>query len=149
MTPEKIITLGQLIITCHIVDYNTIIIQSDETTMLDISNKLESSYKSLPAQLGLIKQKIISHKLVLRLTELGFQKRYLYQDVLQFDSNLIWEGLKMTHSYQDDDGVNVFKTDLSKVALWVCDRFGGKLITNTYKDIPRGIMGCEWIVVWK
>ena len=155
LTQEKIITLGQLITTCHIVDYNTIIIQSDESTMLDISNKLESAYKSVPAQLGLIRQKIISHKLVVRLTELGFQKRYLFQDVPLLDGDLIesdkslWEGLKLTHSYSLVDGVNVFKTERSKVALWVRDRFGGKSITNTYKDLTRGVMACEWIVFWK
>jgi hypothetical protein len=45
--------------------------------------------------------------------------------------------------------VNVFKTDSSKVAMWVCDRFGGKMVSNGYKNYSKGIMGCEWIVVWK
>jgi hypothetical protein len=150
ITPEKIITLGQLIIACHIVDYNTLVMQSSPEIMLELSNKLGSTYKTVIAHSGLVRQKITSHKFVIKLIELGFQYRKLYQDVPQFDNDLLWEGLKRTHSYSlSDDGVNVFKTDLSKVALWVCDRFGGKMVSNGYKNYSKGIMGCEWVVVWK
>jgi len=25
---------------------------------------------------------------------------------------------------------------------------GGEIITETYKDVPRGILGCWWVLVW-
>jgi hypothetical protein len=145
ITDDKLITLGQLIVTARIVDWRTIIILSDYSTLLDISDRLGSSYEITKSERDLFRIKIISHKLVMSLIQLGFVQNPLYQDV----PDDLWEGIKKTHCYQVVDGVNVFKTDRSKVALWVSDRFGGEVITRTYKDKARGCMGCEWVVVWK
>jgi hypothetical protein len=31
----------------------------------------------------------------------------------------------------------------------VCYRVSGDIITETYKDVPRGgVLGCYWVVVW-
>ena len=142
---SKLITLGQLIVTGHIVDYRTFVIISDEATILDLSNKLGSTYPIESADRRLLRINITSYSLVSKLVELGITDNYLFQDV----PGDLWEGLKRTHCYEVVDGVNVFKTERSKVALWVCDRFGGKMVTRTYKDVARGCMGCEWVVIWR
>ncbi len=142
---DKLITLGQLIVTARIVDFRTIIILSDYSTLLDISDKLESTYKIIKSERDLYRITIRSFKLVNSFIELGFVNNHFFQDV----PGDLWEGLKRTHCYEVVDGVNIFKTDRSKVALWVCDRFGGKMVTRTYKDVARGCMGCEWVVVWR
>jgi len=143
---SKLITLGQLIVTGHIVDYRTFVIISNEKTILDISDKLDSTYPIETAGWKLCRINITSSYLVKKLIELGFVSNYLYQDV----PDDLWDGIKRTHCYSvADDGVSVFRTDRSKVALWVCDRFGGKMDCQTMKDMYKGIMVCEWVVVWK
>jgi hypothetical protein len=142
----NLITLGQLIITGHIVDYRTFQIISDERTILDISSKLESTYPLEVSHSGLFRIEIISSQLILRLIELGIVRNCLYQDV----PDDLWDGMSSTHCYSvADDGVNIFRTNRSKVALWVRDKFGGKMDCITGKDVYKGVMMCEWVVVWK
>lgn len=148
LTEDKLISLGQIIVCGHIVDYRTYQIISDERTILDISDKLGSTYPLEVADRGLFRIEIISVRLILRLIELGVVSKALYQDVPHYD--FMWEGLKRTHCYMvAEDGVNVFRTDRSKVALWVSDRFGGKMECVMGKDMYKGVMMCEWVVVWK
>lgn len=146
LTEEKRITLGQIIVIGEIVDYRSIKMFSDLSTLEDINIKLESTYRIKKSDKGLYRLDIISERMVLDLVRLGLSNRFLYQDV----PDDLWEGLKRTHCFSlADDGVNIFRTDRSKVALWVCDRFGGKMECITGKDMYKGIMFCEWVVVWK
>ena len=146
LTPEKKITLGQIITIGEIVDYRFIKMFSDLTTLEDINSKLNSTYKIKKSDKSLYRLDILSEQLVLDLIELGLTDKGLYQDV----PDDLWEGLKKTHCYSvADDGVNVFKIDRSKVALWVRDKFGGKIDCVTSKDMYKGVMMCEWVVVWK
>jgi len=148
LTEDKLITLGQIIVCGHIVDYRTFQIISDEKTIFEISDKLDSTYPIEGAHSGLCRLDITSVRLVSRLIELGVVNSCLYQDVPHYD--FMWEGLKRTHCYEvADDGVNVFRCNRSKIALWVCDRFSGKMVTRTFKNSHKGILDCEWVVVWK
>ena len=146
LTTDKKITLGQIITIGEIVDYRSIKMFSDLSTLEDINSKLGSTYKIKKSDKGLYRLDILSEKMVLDLVRLGLGDKPLYQDV----PDDLWDGLKKTHCYSvADDGVRVFRTDRSKVALWVCDRFGGKMDCQTMKDMYKGIMVCEWVVVWK
>jgi len=146
LTHDKKITLGQIITIGEIVDYRSIKMFSDLATLEDINNKLESTYKIKKSDKGLYRLDILSEKMVLDLVRLGLGNKALYQDV----PDDLWDGIKRTHCYMvAEDGVSVFRTDRSKVALWVCDRFGGKIDCQTMKDMYKGIMVCEWVVVWK
>jgi hypothetical protein len=46
------------------------------------------------------------------------------------------------------DGVRKFRTPSSKLAMEVCYKVGGDIITETYKNVPKGVLGCYWVVVW-
>ena len=116
-----------------------------DSKIIDLSDKLGSTYPIEAADRRLLRINITSYSLVSKLVELGITDNYLFQDV----PDDLWEGLKKTHCYEVVDGVNVFKTDRSKVALWVMDRFGGKMECITKKDMYKGIMVCEWVVVWR
>jgi hypothetical protein len=146
LTTDKKITLGQIITIGEIVDYRFIKMFSDLTTLEDINSKLGSTYKIKKSDKGLWRLDILSEKMVLDLVRLGLGDKPLYQDV----PDDLWDGIKKTHCYSvADDGVNVFRTDRSKVALWVRDKFGGKIDCVMGKDMYKGIMVCEWVVVWK
>ena len=146
LTLDKKVTLGQIIAIGEIVDYRSIKMFSDLSTLEDINNKLLSTYGIKKSDKGLYRLDILSDKMVLDLVRLGLSNKPLFQDV----PDDLWEGLKRTHCYGvAEDGVNVFKTDRSKVALWVMDRFGGKMECITKKDMYKGIMVCEWVVVWR
>ena len=148
LTNDKLITLGQIIGIGEIVDYRFIKMFSDLTTLEDINRKLGSTYKIRKSDKGLWRLDILSEKMVLDLVELGVVSKPLYQDVPHYD--FMWEGLKRTHCYSvAEDGVNVFRTDRSKVALWVRDKFGGKMECVMGKDMYKGVMMCEWVIVWK
>ncbi len=147
LTNEKKITLGQIVTIGQIVEFRFIKMFSDLKTLEDINTKLGSSYKIKKSDKGLYRLDILSEKMVLDLIELGVVNKPLYQDIPQDD---LWEGIKKTHCYYiADDGVNVFRTSRSKIALWVRDKFSGKMDCVTGKDMYKGVMGCEWVVVWK
>lgn len=143
---EKLITLGQIITIGHIVDYRTLVFVSDLVTIECIGNKLGSTYEISTSTLGLYRLEVRSIWLVGRLVELGMLSNCLYQDV----PDDLWEGIKRTHCYGMDEGINVFRSERSRISLWVRDKFGGEVVTRMYKDQSRGgIMVCEWVVVWK
>ena len=54
----------------------------------------------------------------------------------------------MLRCYEKKDGVQMFRTPSSKLSLEVARLVGGEVITETYKDVFRGVLGCEFVVVW-
>jgi len=142
---DKRITLGQILCIGEIVDWRTIKMFSSFGVLEDISRKIGSEYPIEKSDKGLYRITIRSVQMVRDLVELGMVSNGLYQDV----PDELWEGIKRTHCYSMEDGLNVFRSDRSRISLWVMDKFGGEMVTRTYKDSFKGIMGCEWVVVWK
>jgi len=79
------------------------------------------------------------------LSNYGIVHNPLFQEYPPYD---ILEGLLQTDCYKTKDGVQMFRTPSSKLSLEVARLVGGEIITETYKDIFRGVLGCEWVVVW-
>jgi hypothetical protein len=94
---------------------------------------------------GKLKLKITSTQMVQDLGELGIVHNPLYQEFIPYD---ILTGLLSTDCYKTKDGVQMFRTPSSKLSLEVARLVGGHIITETYKDIPKGVLGCNWVVVW-
>jgi hypothetical protein len=80
------------------------------------------------------------------LSNYGIVHNPLFQEYPPYD---IFQGLLQTDCYKIVDGVQTFRTPSSKLAMEVCYKVGGEIITETYKDVPRGgVLGCYWVVVW-
>jgi hypothetical protein len=69
----------------------------------------------------------------------------MFQEFIPYD---ILPGLLNTDCYEMKDGVQMFRTPSSKLAMEVCYRVGGEIITETFKDVPKGVLGCYFVVVW-
>ena len=145
LTPDKLITLGQFVSTSFIQNDHTIIIRSDLSTITDIQSKLNSTYPVSKSDNGKLKLKISSSQMVQDLGELGIVHNPLFQEYPPYD---ILAGLLQTDCYKKVDGVQMFRTPSSKLALEVARLVGGEVITETYKDIFRGVLGCDYVVVW-
>ena len=145
LTPDKLITLGQFIATGFIQNNHTIIIRSDQSTIDDIQNKIGSSYPVIKSDQNKLKLKISSSQMVRDLSNYGIVHNPLYQEFIPYD---ILPGLLQTDCYKKVDGVQMFRTPSSKLAMEVCYLVGGEIITETYKDVPKGVLGCYWVVVW-
>ena len=145
LTPDKLITLGQFVATAHIQNDHTIIIRSDQSTITDIQTKLNSNYPVIKSDQNKLKLKISSSQMVSDLSNYGIVHNPLYQEYIPYD---ILPGLLQTDCYKTKDGVQMFRTPSSKLAMEVCYRVGGEIITETYKDVPKGVLGCYWVVVW-
>ena len=145
LTPDKLITLGQFIATGFIQNNHTIIIRSDQSTIDDIQTKLNSKYPIEKSDQGKLRLKISSSQMVQDLGEYGMVHNPMFQEFIPYD---ILPGLLSTDCYEIVDGVQKFRTPSSKLAMEVCYRVGGDIITETYKDVPKGVLGCEWVVVW-
>jgi hypothetical protein len=79
------------------------------------------------------------------LGEYGMVHNPMFQEFIPYD---ILPGLLSTDCYEMKDGVQMFRTLSLKLALEVCYKVGGDIITETYKDVPKGVLGCEFIVIW-
>jgi hypothetical protein len=89
------------------------------------------------------------------LGEYGMVHNPMFQEFIPYD---ILPGLLKTDCYKIIDGVQMFRTLSSKLAMEVCYKVGGdspegdshkvSIITETYKDVPKGVLGCEFIVIW-
>jgi hypothetical protein len=145
LTPDKLITLGQFIATGFIQNDHTIIIRSDQSTIDDIQNKIGSRYPVEKSDQGKLKLKISSSQMVQDLGEYGMVHNPMYQEFIPYD---ILEGLLKTDCYEMKDGVHSFRTPSSKLALEVSRLVSGTVISETYKDVFRGVLGCDWVVVW-
>lgn len=155
LTPDKLITLGQFIATGFIQNDHTIIIRSDQSTIDDIQEKIGSNYPVSKSDQNKLRLKISSSQMVQDLGEYGMVHNPMFQEFIPYD---ILPGLLKTDCYKIIDGVQTFRTLSSKLALEVCYKVGGdspegdshkvSIITETYKDVPKGVLGCEYVVIW-
>jgi hypothetical protein len=145
LTKDKLITLGQFIATGFIQNDHTIIIRSDQSTINDIQSKLNTKYPVVKSDQNKLKLKISSTQMVKDLSEYGLVHNPLFQEFPPYD---ILEGLLKTDCYEMKDGVQRFRTPSSKLSLEVSRLVGGDIITESFKDIPKGVLGCYWVVVW-
>jgi len=146
LTSDKLITLGQMVATSFIQNDHTIFVRSDLKTITDIQTKINSNYPVIKSDQNKLKLKISSSQMVKDLSSYGIVHNQLFQEFIPYD---ILPGLLQTDCYKIVDGVQTFRTPSSKLALEVCYKVGGKIITETYKDVPRGgVLGCHWVVVW-
>ena len=145
LTPDKLITLGQFTATSFIQNDHTIIVRSDEQTLQDIQTKINSNYPVIKSDQNKLKLKISSSQMVSDLSSYGIVHNPLYQEFIPYD---ILQGLLQTDCYKIVDGVQTFRTPSSKLAIEVCYKVGGEIITETFKDVPKGVLGCYWVVIW-
>lgn len=145
LTPDKLITLGQMVATAYIQDQVTIVVKSDQSTIDDIQTKLNSNYPVIKSDQNKLKLKISSSQMVFDLSSYGIVHNPLFQEFIPYD---ILPGLLQTDCYKIVDGVQTFRTPSSKLAMEVCYKIGGEIITETYKNVPKGVLGCYWVVVW-
>jgi len=120
-------------------------VRSDEQTLQDIQTKLNSNYPVIKSDNNKLKLKISSSQMVSDLSNYGIVHNPLFQEYPPYD---ILQGLLQTDCYKTKDGVQMFRTPSSKLSLEVARLVGGDIITETYKDVPKGVLGCEWVVVW-
>lgn len=145
LTKDKLITLGQMVATSYVQNDHTIIVRSDESTINDIQSKLNSTYPISKSDNNKLKIKIQSNQMVQDLGEFGIVHNPIYQEFIPYD---IFDGLIRTDCYEMKDGVQIFRTPSSKLALEFARLVGGKIITETYKDVFKGVLGCDWVVIW-
>ena len=145
LTPDKLITLGQFVATSFIQNDHTIIVRSDLQTITDIQTKLNSNYPVIKSDQNKLKLKISSSQMVSDLSNYGMVHNPMFQEYIPYD---IFQGLLQTDCYKMTDGVQTFRTPSSKLAMEVCYLVGGEIITETYKDVPKGVLGCYWVVIW-
>ena len=145
LTPDKLITLGQFTATSFIQNDHTIIVRSDLQTITDIQTKLNSTYPVTKSDNGKLKLKISSSQMVSDLSNYGIVHNPIYQEFIPYD---ILQGLLQTDCYEMKDGVQMFRTPSSKLSLEVSRLVGGTIISETYKDVFRGVLGIEYVVVW-
>ena len=145
LTKEKLITLGQIVATGFVQNDHTIIVRSDQSTIDDIQSKLGSRYPIEKSDNGKLRLKISSTQMVQDLGEYGLVHNQIYQEFIPYD---ILPGLIKTDCHKMIDGVHTFRTPSSKLALELARLVSGKIITETYKDTFKGVLGCDWVVVW-
>ena len=145
LTPEKLITLGQIVATGFVQNNHTIIVRSNQSTIDDIQLAIGSKYPISNSDGGKLRLKISSSQMVSDLMDMGLVHNPLYQDFIPYD---IIPGLLRTDCYEKKDGVQTFRTPSSKLALEFARLVGGKIISETYKDVFKGVLGLDWVVVW-
>lgn len=145
LTSNNYHTFGQVVATSFIHDFQTIYIRSDKPTLEKIQTALQSNYPIKNSELGKFQIKIQSIKMVNFLLSHGLSTNRYFQEFPPYD---ILQGLLDTDCHKITEGVHTFRTPSSKLALEIARLVGGEIITETYKDIPKGVIGCDWIVVW-
>lgn len=146
LTPEKIITLGQIIACGQLENINEIKIFSDVETINDIQRKLNSNYEIKKSDRDLHRIDFKSERLLNDLLDLGLTHNMLTQDVPRDD---LWEGMKSTHCYNEKDGVCTFITESSKISRWVEDKFSTDVVTKQWRRVNRLSIGIFFINIWK
>ncbi len=147
LTPEKLVTLGQMV-ACAEFEYQVEVkIFSNLETLNDIQNKIGSNYKPVKSDGDLWRVNLKSKKLLNDLADLGVVGDKLYQDVPRED---LWEGLKSTHCYKEEEGMCIFQTNSSKISRWIEDKFGGQVVTKVYRYAPiKNQLACYYINIWE
>ena len=146
ITDENKHTLGQVIACGTIQSDRDIIIKSDKMTIEKIQNKIGSNYAVRNSEMGKFQVKISSNRMVEILKNHGLVSNPYYQEYPPYD---ILSGLLDTDCYKEINGVKTFRHRSSKLILEMQYYLGGEIITETYKDVPRGgVLGCFWVLVW-
>ena len=145
LTPDKYHTFGQIIACGFILDFKTVVVRSDQLTLEKIQTDLGSDSPIKNSELGKYQIRFLSTKMVNYLILLGLSNNRYFQEFPPYD---ILPGLLQTDCYKIVDGVQTFRTPSSKLALEVCYLVGGEIITETFKDVPKGVLGCYWVVIW-
>lgn len=147
LTPDKLFTLGQILVCAELYKTSTIIVTSDKETLDDLQNKLGSTYSLVKTGLGIYKIKFISKALFDSLVDLGITNSKFYQEVPRDD---LWEGMKATHCYKEVDNLCTFTSDSRKISRWIQDKFDTEIITKLYR-YHRGSnkLFCQYINVWE
>lgn len=146
LTPEKLITLGQIIVTGQLEALNEVKIFSDIKTLEDIKQKLGSDYPIMNSEKGLHRVNFTSMRLVGDLMDLGLTHNKLKQDIPRDD---LWEGMKQTHCYKEEDGICTFTTESSKISRWVEDKFSTIVVTKNFRLERSHAVEFVYINVWK
>jgi hypothetical protein len=134
-----------MVATSFIQNDHTIFVRSDLETITDIQTKINSNQPVIKSDNNKLKLKISSSQMVKDLSSYGIVHNQLFQEYPPYD---ILPGLLQTDCYKIVDGVQTFRTPSSKLAMEVCYRVGGDIITETFKDVPKGVLGCYWVVIW-
>jgi len=145
LTPDKYHTFGQVIACGLIYDFQTVVIRSDQSTLEKIQTALSSDYEVKKSDLGKFQIHYQSIKMVNYLISLGLSSKRHFQEFPPYD---ILTGLLDTDCYEKKDGVQIFRTPSSKLSLEVARLVGGEVVTETYKDVYKGVLGCNWVVIW-
>ena len=144
MTDEKMVTLGQLVGCGMVWDFQTLRIYSDKKTLLDLSRKLNSTYPITKSDRGLYRIELWSEVMCTRLVELGISNWVWRQEMIPYE--LVVSGMFQTHQYSEVSGLRIFRTESSKLALWVRDYFNGRM-TERLEKTNQGFI-CWWVVVF-
>jgi hypothetical protein len=83
--------------------------------------------------------------MVQNLGDYGMVHNPMFQEFIPYD---ILDGLFKTDCYEMKDGVQRFRTPSSKLSLEVSRLVGGTVISETFKDVYKGVLGIEYVVVW-
>ena len=152
---DKIITLGQIIVTGWHSDFKSLHIVSDRTTLEDINNKLNSGYsiEVFDRVRDLYRINIYSERMVSDLVLLGLGQDPFYQELPSYDFDIILEGIRSTHVYDkvsrtlDTSSSNgSYRLDSSRIGLELSYRLGMRMRSETYKDMAIGRTAIEYIV---
>jgi hypothetical protein len=145
LTSDKYHTLGQIIACGFIQDFKTVVVRSDTSTLEKIQTELGSKYPLKNSELGKYQIRFLSIKMVNFLLSHGLASNPYYQEYPPYD---ILSGLLDTDCYKEVDGVKTFRHHSHKLVLEMQHQLGGEIITETYKDVPKGVLGCWWVLVW-
>lgn len=147
LTPEKLFTFGQILVSVELFDIPVINIITSKELLSEIQIKLGSDYKAKKTEMDLYRIRFKSRTLYDDLIRLGITKPKFYQEVPRDD---LWEGMKSTHSYKEEDDTCTFTSDSSKIARWIQDKFDTEIITKLYRyDGGNDKLYCQYINVWK
>jgi len=147
LSSEKLETLGQIIAIGQIKNFRTVKLLSNKETLDDINKKLDSNYKLQKLKDNKWKFYIHNEKFVSDLLSLGLTNFPLKQDVPRND---LWDGLKKTHCYRDEEGFKSFVTNSSKIANWIKDKFKAEIFTRMYNEVDLHFSVIPiFIVIWK
>lgn len=146
LTPEKLVTLGQLICTSYIYRYNILLVYSDEKTLQDIRERLSTDVVIKPSDRGLggFKMWITSEPMVNDLFRLGVPQTGLpYAEYPEYD---VMDGLFQTACYKEENDKKTFSTLSYKLAREVAYIKGGEILTKIYNETSMNLKSIMYIV---
>jgi hypothetical protein len=145
ITSQNQHTFGQIIATSFILDRHTIIVRSNPETLEKIQTKISSEYPIKKSEQGKFLFRLNSDQMVGNMIDHGLVKDPIFQEYPPYD---ILSGLLDTDCYKELDGKKTFKHTSYKLVLEVQRLVGGEIYSETFKDVPRGVLGCLWVLVW-